>query len=257
MHIIVCIKSVIIRVPEGNKFLRSPETLDLNPFDRPALEVALRMKKEQGGTVTAISMGPDTSKFSLFEAMSMGVDRGILISDSALVGSDTLITSKVLSAAIKKLNPFDIVLFGTMTADSDTGQVPYQTSVLLRIPLISGVVSYQIEEKNIKIERRIDEFHEKFSTVIPAAFTIRTGSFQVRDIELKGLEKAFENGKIEKWNLKDLGINSSEVGEKASPTKVISIKRISKSRKCEFIPGTSEEQAEELINRLSSAGLIQ
>ena len=80
LNIIVCIKSVVINVPDG-KVVRSSESCELNPYDRPALELALRLREERGGTVTAISMGPEVSVLALLEAMALGVDRSVLISD--------------------------------------------------------------------------------------------------------------------------------------------------------------------------------
>ncbi|MBL0714412.1 MAG: hypothetical protein JJV98_11995 [Desulfosarcina sp.] len=92
LDIVVCIKSVILTAPE-EQVLRTEDTSELNPFDRPVLEAALRFKELHGGRVTAISMGPEASLSALFEARAMGVDREILISDPALAGSDTLATS--------------------------------------------------------------------------------------------------------------------------------------------------------------------
>ena len=118
MHIVVCIKSVIINAA-GAGVVRSHESTELNPFDRPVLETALRIREARGGTITALSMGPESSISAISEARAMGVDRGILLSDPALGGSDTLATSLALATGVNKLKPFDLVLFGTRTSDSD------------------------------------------------------------------------------------------------------------------------------------------
>ncbi|MCG2778350.1 MAG: electron transfer flavoprotein subunit beta/FixA family protein, partial [Desulfobacterales bacterium] len=128
IQIIVCIKSIIAN-GLNERVIRSSDPRELNPYDRPVLEVALRIREELGGTITALSMGPEPCAFTLNEAMAMGVDRGVLLNDPALAGADTLATSNALAAAIKKLAPFDLVLFGTRAADSDTGQVGPQTAV--------------------------------------------------------------------------------------------------------------------------------
>ena len=130
LNIIVCVKSVVLDAPKG-RVVRSSESCELNPFDRPVLEVALNLREAHGGKITAISMGPEASALALIETMALGIDRSILISDPALAGSDTLVTSTALAAAIQKIAPFDLVLFGTRTADSDTGQVGPQTAALL------------------------------------------------------------------------------------------------------------------------------
>ena len=126
----------MLEAPTGRS-IRTSETCDLNPFDRPCIDMALRLRKEMGGTVTALSMGPDSCAFAVCDAMAMGVDRGVLLSDPALAASDTLATTTALAAAIRKLAPYDLVLFGTRTSDSDTGQVGPQTSVLLGIPMVT------------------------------------------------------------------------------------------------------------------------
>ena len=114
LRIIVCIKSVLLDAPNG-QVIRLPEKCALNPFDRPAIEMALELREKNGGSVTALSMGPEVASLALYEAMAMGVDRSVLISDPALAGSDTLATSRALGAAIMQLKDFDLLLFGTRT----------------------------------------------------------------------------------------------------------------------------------------------
>lgn len=255
LHIIVCIKSVIMQAPD-KRMVRSTESCVLNPFDRPALETALRMREGHGGTVTAVSMGPESCAFALYEAMAMGVDRSVLICDAAFAGSDTLATSTVLGAAIKKLAPFDLVLFGTRTADSDTGQVGPQTAVLLDLPLVTWVHSVIQENGGVRVERRADAFREQFEVSFPAVLTIHPGSVLPRDVGLAGIEGAFEAQQVENWCLFDLGLSPDQVGEAGSPTRVLSLARVQKDRTCEFLEGAAEEQADELIRRLAEAGLI-
>jgi electron transfer flavoprotein beta subunit len=255
LNIIVCVKSVVVDAPEG-KVVRSTETCELNPFDRVALEVALHLREVCGGAVTSISMGPEASALALIETIAMGVDRGILISDPALAGSDTLATATALAAAIKKLAPFDLVLFGTRTADSDTGQVGPQTAVLLNLPLVSWANSIEPVKSSLHIERRADGFQEKFELTFPAVLTIHPGSVSPKDVGLYGIELAFAEPKVENWDLKKLGLSPEQVGEHGSPTRVLSLKRVKKERKCEFLPGSAEEQAEELVRRFVDTGMV-
>ncbi len=255
LKIIVCIKSVIINAP-NQSVVRTSDSCELNPFDRPALEQALRMKEELGGTVTALSMGPESSAFTLHEAMAMGVDHGVLVSDPALAGSDTLATSTVLTAALERLKPFDLVFFGTRSADSDTGHVGPQTAVLLDLPMVTWAHSIESSETSLVVERRIDGFRESFQLPFPSMLTIHPNSVAPRDLGLSGLTEAFEEGEIQRWGLSDLGLSLSEVGEKGSPTRVLSLSRADRGKKCEFLDGTAEEQVEELLRRLLDAGLI-
>jgi len=255
LNIIVCIKSVVIAVPD-RKVIRTAESCELNPFDRPALEAALRLKETYGGTVTALSMGPKASTFSLLEAIAMGVDQSVLVCDPALAGSDTFATSTTLAAAIKKLAPFDLILFGTRTADSDTGQVGPQTAVFLDLPLVTSIYSIEQMNTGLCVKRRADALWEKFELSLPAVLTIHPSSAQPRDVGLSGIESAFEEGEVENWNLLDLGLSPNQVGEAGSYTRVLSLVRVKKERKCEFLSGTTEEQADELIRRLGESGLI-
>ena len=255
LHIIVCIKCVVIEAP--NQFVgRSSDSSELNPYDRPALEQALRAREAAGGMVTALTMGPESCAFVLQEAMAMGVDRGVLVSDPALVGSDTLATSTTIAAAIKRLEPFDLIFFGTRTSDSDTGHVGPQTAVLLDMPLVSWVHAIQHQETNLLVERRIDGFRERFELPFPCMLTIHPASALPRDLGLSGIIGAFEEGEIQQWDLAELDLSPSLVGEGGSPTRLLSMSRVDRAKRCEFLDGTAEEQAEALLRRLLDAGLI-
>jgi len=254
-HIIVCTKSVLIRAP-ADRAVRSSDSCELNPFDRPALELALRMKNELGGTVTALSMGPASCAFTLHEAMAMGVDRGVLINDPALIGSDTLATSTTLGAAINKLAPFDLILFGARTADSDTGHVGPQTAVALDLPLVTGVCAIEAKDSKLIVERKADGFREHFELHFPAALTIHQSAAEPRDIGLSGLQSAFDEREIMVLSLEDIGLSPQQVGEAGSPTRVLSLSRVDRGRSCEFLSGSAEEQIKELTRRLLETGMI-
>jgi len=255
LNIIVCVKSVVLDAPKG-RVVRSSESCELNPFDRPVLEVALNLREAHGGKITAISMGPEASALALIETMALGIDRSILISDPALAGSDTLVTSTALAAAIQKIAPFDLVLFGTRTADSDTGQVGPQTAALLNLPLVTWAHSIEPVKSGLLVKRRADGFQETFELSFPAILTIHHSSIQPRDAGLFGIESAFAEPKVENWNLKQLGLSPEQVGEQGSPTRVLSLKRVKKERKCEFLSGSAEEQAEELVRRFVETGMV-
>ncbi len=255
LNILVCIKAVVLDAPDG-RVVRLPETCALNPFDRPALETALALREERGGEVTALSMGPEAGVIALYEAMSMGVDRAVLISDPSLAGSDTLVTSSVLAAAISRLGSFDLILFGVRTSDSDTGQVGPQTAVLLDLPFIAGAHIIEYKGSGLMVERRVDEFIEKYEVSMPCVLTMHPAAVQARDSALIGIEEAFGKRPIERVDLDDLKISPELAGEKGSPTRLISMSRIRRKRKCEFITGTVEEQADALLKRLRESGLI-
>jgi electron transfer flavoprotein beta subunit len=255
MNIIVCIKSISMTAGSGGA-LRSYESIEVNPFDRPVIETALSLREARGGTVTALSMGPESTLSTLSEALAMGVDRGVLACDPAFAGSDTLATSAVLAAAIRKLSPFDLVLFGTRTADSDTGQVGPQTAVLLDIPMVGLVHSIETVDAGLHVERIADHFTERFGIALPAALTIHPAAIRPRDIDLARIGPVFEQQKVTFCNLSDLGLSPEQVGDAGSPTRVRSISRAGHHKTCEFLKGSPSEQADELMKRLNEAGMI-
>ena len=255
LNIIVCVKSVVVSAPDG-RVVRSPESCELNPYDRPAIEIALKLRETHGGTVTTVSMGPESSEIALIETMALGADRSILICDPALAGSDTLATATVLGAAIKKLTPYDLVFFGNRTADSDTGQVGPQTAVLLNLPLATWAYSIESSGNELLVERRADGFREKLALSFPAMVTVHPGSVQPRDVGLHGIEAAFTVPGVEFWKLKELGLTPDQVGEQGSPTRVVSLKRVKKVRKCKFLSGSAEEQAQDLTRLFVDTGLV-
>jgi electron transfer flavoprotein beta subunit len=254
-NIIICIKSVVTIAPEG-RVVRTMDNCILNPFDRPAIEMALKLKEAEGGTVTAVTMGPETGTIALYEALSMGVDRAILVTDRAFAGSDTLATSKTLSAAMEKLKPFDLVIFGARSSDSDTGQVGSQTAVLLDLPFITGVKGLAREGNTLVVERNIDEYSEKYVMTIPGAVAVHPRAVQPRDAALSMVEKAFKKHPIERLTLTDLAISTNGLGEAGSPTRLVSMTKIKRKKKCEFINGSPEEQADELVKRIKAGGYI-
>ena len=255
MHIIVCIKSVVVDAPRG-KIVRSADNCALNPYDRPALEVALRLKEKHGGAVTALTMGPPTAETTLREALAVGADRAVLLSDPALANSDTLATSTALGACVRSLAPFDLLLFGTRTSDSDTGQVGSQTAALLDLPMVTGALNIDGTVDRLTVERGVDGFLEVYEVALPAALAIHPTAALPRDPALGGLAAAFDEMPVETVSIDRLDLDPSLVGESGSPTRVLSMKPIIKNRACRWIEGTPAAQADTLVRQLVDAGLI-
>ncbi len=255
MHIIVCIKSVVIDAPRG-KIVRTADKCAFNPFDRPALEVALQLRETHGGSVTALSMGPPTAESSLREAMATGADRAVILCDPALAGSDTLATSTALCAAIKYLAPFDLLLFGSRTSDSDTGQVGPQTAVLLDLPMISGAVKIEADTPGLTVSRNMDGFIDVYAVDLPAVLTIHPTAAAPRDPLLGGIAEAFDEKPVESISIGQLDLDPVQVGDAGSPTRVLSMRAIKKDRTCQWIQGAPTAQADALVKQLLEAGLI-
>lgn len=255
MHIVVCIKSVVVEAPKG-KIIRTPDKCALNPFDRPVLEIALQLKAAQGGSVTVLSMGPPSAEASLREAMAAGADRAVLLCDPALAGADTLATATALCAGIGSLAPFDLVLFGTRTSDSDTGQVGPQTAVLLDLPMVSGARQIEVEANTLTVSRDLDGILETYALDMPAALTIHPSASTPRDPELGKIVEAFDEKTVESITIGQLGLEPAQVGDAGSPTRVLSMKTVTRKRTCQWIEGTSDAQADALVKKLVEAGKI-
>ncbi len=144
-----------------------------NPEDKVALELALQVKERYGGKVTAITMGPPKASDVLRECLFMGADDTILISDRKFAGADTLATSYVLSAALKKLGQVDLIFAGRQAIDGDTAQVGPQTAEKLGIPQITYTEKVlDLKKDTIKVERRIDNGHEIVEGKLPVLLTV-------------------------------------------------------------------------------------
>jgi electron transfer flavoprotein beta subunit len=255
LHIIVCIKSVVVDAPRG-KMVRTADKCALNPFDRPALEVALQLKETHKGSVTVLTMGPPAAETTLREALAVGADRAVLLCDPALAGSDTLATSTALCAGVQRLAPFDLLLFGTRTSDSDTGQVGSQTAVLLDLPMLTGTVKIDGTLDRLTVERKLDGFLEIYDVTPPAALTIHPTAAVPRDPALGDIADAFDEMPMETVSIRQLRLDPSLVGDAGSPTRVLSMKPIKKNRACRWIEGTPAAQADALVRQLVDAGLI-
>jgi len=255
LRLIVCVKSVVIAAP-GGVAKRTPGNSELNPFDRPALEAAIRIKETMGGSVTALSMGPGVSAEALSEAQAMGVDRAVLINDRSLAGSDTLVTSRVLAAAVRRIGGFDFIFFGTRTADSDTGQVGPQTAGILDVPFLSRVKKMENRGDSWVVRRTMDAWEEVWEVQSPAAATIDPQNFTPRPVSLAGISRVYDRPALEQWTLTDLNLAAEAVGLAGSPTRVAALTKIKRDRTCEMLSGDPRDQANALIERLTISGKI-
>ena len=228
MNIIVCIKQVPdtteVKIdPATNTLIREGVKSIINPFDMYAIEEAVRLKEKFGGKVTVITMGPPQAETALREAVSLGVDVPILISDRAIAGSDTWVTSFVLAAAIKKIGDFDLIICGKQASDGDTAQVGPGISAHLDIPQVTYVKKIEeIQESKAKVECMTEEGYEVIETPLPALFTVVKEINEPRLPSLRGMMAA-KKAQIISWKSQDLGLEADKIGLKGSPTQVVRI----------------------------------
>ncbi len=260
MNIIVCIKQVVAgdRVkldPRTYSLVRSAEFSYINPFDLYALDMAVQLKKEYSGSITAVTMGPRISEEVLWEALAFGADRAVLLSDPRFTASDTLATSYVLGMGIRKIGKFDLILCGVRTTDGDTGQVGPQLAEELDLPHISGVEKVEREKELFRVERISDGFREVLEVSAPALFTISPKG-AVRIPSLIEIQDAFAKYSIECWNLEDLNADPTKVGTSGSGTWVEGLTPIAEEKSCVYIEGDPRQQARLLLEKLIEKNLL-
>jgi electron transfer flavoprotein beta subunit len=231
MHSIVCIKQVPdsaqIRVhPVTNTIMRQGVPAIINPYDLFALEEALRLKDQLGGTVTVISMGPPQAEVALRQCLSYGADDAILISDRAFAGADTLATSFALAAALNKIRqnmPVDVIFTGKQTIDGDTAQVGPGVAKRLGYQLltyVSKIVKLDVTQREIIVERRAEGGVQKLKTRLPCLITMLEGTNEMRFGEMADMFRAARYN-VKVWDHLAAGIDDLEkVGLKGSPTVV-------------------------------------
>ncbi len=261
MNIIVLVKQVPdtseVKINrETNTLIRDGVPSIINPFDMYAIEEALRLREKHGGKVTAITMGPPQAAEALKEAVSLGVDEVVLLSDRAFAGADTWATSYALSQGIKKIKDYDLIIAGKQAIDGDTAQVGPETADMLGIPFVAYIRKIdQVEGKKMIAERLMDEGYDVVETSLPALITVVKEINQPRVPSLKGKMKA-KSLKVTAWNAKDIGADESKCGLKGSPTKVVKIFPPAPRGKREILPGSMEEQIAAVVQRLKEQSLI-
>ncbi|MBM3211656.1 electron transfer flavoprotein subunit beta/FixA family protein [Candidatus Poribacteria bacterium] len=230
MDIIVPIKQVPetgnVKIDEekGTMVREGVESI-VNPLDLYAIELALQLKESYGGKITVISMGPLNAEKALREAMAMGCDEGVLISDRAFAGSDTWATSYTLAQTIKKLGHFDMVITGVRATDGDTAQVGPGISAFLDLPLSTYTSSIkEITENTIVVERLLETGYETLKLPLPCLLTVIREIGYPRLPTLRGKQRA-RSREISIFGPKDIDADSSLIGINGSPVKVVKITR--------------------------------
>lgn len=257
MNIIVCIKQVPetteVRInPETNTLIRDGVKSIINPFDMYAIEEGVRLKEKCGGKVTIVTMGPPQADAALREALSMGADEGVLVSDRAFAGSDTWATSYTLAGAIKKLGAFDLIICGKQASDGDTAQVGPGISTHLDIPQVTYVKKVEeIQEKSMRVERMMEEGFEVIETPLPALLTVVKEINEPRIPSLKGMMRA-KSAKITVWGQKDLNLDPQQIGLCGSPTQVVKIFTPPHRTGGQILKGEVLEIASQLVDLLKS-----
>lgn len=223
MNIVVCLKQVpdttAVKIdPKTGTLIREGVPSIINPEDKHALEEALVLKDNYGAKVTVISMGPMQAQNALREALSMGADEAILISDRAFGGSDTLATSETLAGALRKLD-YDIVFAGRQAIDGDTAQVGPEIAEHLNIPQVTYVQDVKINGDVLTVNRALEDGYEIIEVKTPVLLTAIKELNNPRYMNARDIF-ASANKEIKIWTVNDIDVDKTKIGLAGSPTKV-------------------------------------
>lgn len=223
MKIVVCIKQVpdtteIKLDPTTGTMIRTGVPSIMNPDDKGGLEAALRLKDANGAHVTVITMGPPQAEDILREALAMGADRAILLTDRKFAGADTLATSNALAGALRKLE-YDLIVTGRQAIDGDTAQVGPQLAEHLDLPQVTYVESVEPADGTLTVRKATEDGYEVVEVSLPCLLTVLASGTKPRYMSVEGIMAAFRKD-VEVWGFDRIDVDESRIGLAGSPTRV-------------------------------------
>lgn len=261
MNVVVCIKQVPAKIkididPATGTLISGGVDRAINPPDLYALEEGIRIKEKTKGKVIVLTMGPGQAVDSLREALGMGADEAILLSDPCFKDSDTWATSHILSRAIRKIGQFDLVICGRQSIDGETGHTGPQLAEALGLPFVPLVNRVEgLEPGCIRLVCMSDEGHRLIEMSLPGVITVVKEINTPRLPSLRGLMQA-KKASIPVWTAQEMGIDPSAVGSAGSPTRVARVFFPQRSDRCEMLQGSPDSQVDQLIEKLRQAKAI-
>ena len=263
MKVVVCIK----QVPDtkgGVKF-KPDGTLDrgamlaiMNPDDKAGLEAALRLKDEYGAEVTVVTMGLPKAEAVLREAMAMGADKAVLVTDRVLGGADTWATSSTIAGALRNLE-YDLVITGRQAIDGDTAQVGPQISEHLGIPVISYAeeISVDEKEKSVTVKRQFEDRYHMVKAKMPVLITALSELGEPRYMTPGGIFDAFDS-EVTVWGRADLkDVADENIGLKGSPTQIAKASdKVKKGAGEKVTPDSADEAVKYILGKLDEKHVI-
>lgn len=261
MKIVVCIKQVpdtkggVQFNPDGTLNRGAMLTI-MNPDDKAGLEAALRIKDEIGAEVTALTMGLPKAEEVLREAMAMGADNGILVTDRVLGGADTWATSTTIAGALRNID-YDLIITGRQAIDGDTAQVGPQISEHLGIPVISYAQDIKIDGDYVIVKRQFDDRYHMLKAKMPCAITALSELNEPRYMTPGGIFDAYKK-EITVWGRADLkDVDDSNIGLNGSPTKIAKASdKVRKGTGETVTPDSPKEAVDYIMAKLAEKHVI-
>ena len=264
MKIVVCAKQVpdtteVKLDPKTNTLIRDGVPSIINPDDKAGIEAALQLKEKVGGTVTVIYMGPPQADAALREALAMGCDDAILVTDRAFGGADTWATSSTIAAALKKLD-FDVIITGRQAIDGDTAQVGPQIAEHLGIPQVSYAEEIlEASEDKLVVKRQFEDRYHVIEIKTPCLITALSELATPRYMTVHGIFDAYREKEVKVWTLEELKdtVDMANIGLKGSPTNVKqSFTKQAKGKGLYYKDLSPEEAVETIVAKLEERHII-
>jgi electron transfer flavoprotein beta subunit len=260
VDIIVFVKRVpdtseadIVVAKDGRQIAEQGLVFDINECDKYAVEEAVRIKEKLGGTVTAVTLGPEGSDDTLRRCLATGVDRAIRLTDPAFAGSDAAGTARIFAKAVKDMK-FDLVMAGAQASDDLQAQIGPAVAEHLGVPHATLVNKLEVMDKKVKVHRELEGgLEEVVELQLPAVITIQTGINEPRYVSIMGIRKASRQ-EIKVSGLAELGLSALEVGEAGSKVKIERLFIPPAIKATEILTGTAEEVAAKLAGIIREKG---
>lgn len=261
MNIVVCVKQVPDTTAKkelvGPDFLINRAALDavVNPFDEYAIEEAIRVKEAHGGEVTILTMGPESAEDTMRKALAMGADKGVLVTDPALSGTDAWGTAHVLAAALGQIS-FDLVLTGMESTDARSGIVPGALAEALHLPALTYASKLEINGGTACVNRQIPGGYQEVEADLPVLVGVVKAINEPRYPSLKGIMAA-KRKEIRRLSLSDLNMAPDDVGLSGAKTRVTAAApRPEKTAGQVITPDSPEDAARTIADFLAARKFI-
>lgn len=266
VNIVVCIKAVphdlnvAVSRRTGEVILEGARWV-INAWEKRAIELALRLKEQQGGTVTVVTMDEESSAVALREGLAMGADKAVLAWDKSFEGADTLATARVLAAVVEKLRG-ELVITGGRTADRRAAGVGPMVAQLLNVPAVTFITEAKIEGRKLAVKKRFGNKIATYEVPLPALLSVSEEFPRARIATAWGVHDAYADKAVTVWNRRDLDLHEDSVGKDGSPTRVRRMEKVQASERrdkieCELFEGEADDVARDFVRRLKSRGVVR
>ncbi|HYF47428.1 MAG TPA: FAD-binding protein [Acidimicrobiales bacterium] len=243
--------------PDG-RLVRDGLPLEMNAYCRRAVALGTDLAVRTGGSMAVFTLGPPSAEDCLREAIAWGAQTGlevdgVLVTDPAFAGSDTLATAKALAAVLEQEDPFDLVLVGRNSVDADTGQVGPQLAQLLDLPFATGVRELELGDDEVVLRLEHDDEWVDATVQLPALLSCAERLIDPAK-QPPEARAAVPAQRIRTVSAADLG--EGPWGADASPTWVGDVRLLEVERVGEILTGPVEAQVERLVEVLDDRGVL-